>query len=184
MHKSFAASMVIALGVMTASSAARAELVINGGFETGAAWLLIGGGPFPNFGYTAAQAHTGSRSFEFANALARDDTIRQTLATTAGTSYTLSFWLFNSQQGNDHLRVSWEGGLVIDLLPVNIPLNTWTQFTYTVTASLTGSELRFAGYDVPDRIRLDDVSVVAVPTPATLSLGALTLCTFARRRRR
>lgn len=184
MQKNVLASLVVALGVTAGASCAMGELVINGGFETGAAWLQIPGGPFPNFGYTNAVAHTGSQSFQFANALARDDAIRQTLATTAGTSYTLSFWVYNGQQGNDHLRVSWEGGLVVDMLPLNIPLNTWTQFSYTVTATLNGSELRFAGYDVPDRFRIDDVSVIAVPTPAALTICAVGFAGLTTRRRR
>lgn len=184
MHTGQVASMGMVLMVMAGASSVRGELVVNGGFETGAAWLQLPGGAFPNFGYTAAQAHTGTRSFEFANPFARDDSIRQTLATTAGANYTLSFWLYNGQQGNDHLRVSWEGGLVVDMLPVNIPLNTWTQFTYTVTATLNGSELRFAGYDMPDRIRIDDVSVVAVPTPGAMTVGALAICGLSARRRR
>lgn len=184
MHRAVISSVVVVLGVMTGVSSTRGELVINGGFETNAAWLFTPGGFISNFGYTGVVAHTGTRSFMFANPFFNDDTIRQTLATTAGTSYTLSFWLYNGQQGNDHLRVSWEGGLVVDMLPVNIPLNTWTQFSYTVTATLNGSELRFAGYDAPDRIRIDDVSVVVVPTPGAMTFGALVLGGLATRRRR
>lgn len=183
MHKLFAASVVVALGVLACSSRVRGELVINGGFETNAAWVQTPGGIFPNYGYSLAQAHTGLRSIFFANALARDDMFSQTLATTSGTSYTLSFWVFNPSSGSDHLRVTWEGVQVFDQLPLTVPLNQWVQFSYNVTATMNGSSLRIMGYDVPDRLYVDDVSVVAVPAPGSLALLGLSGVLATRRRR-
>jgi MYXO-CTERM domain-containing protein len=179
-------ALLAGAAVVVAQSSARAELVVNGGFENAIpfGWTSLPSGGFSNFGTVGTQFHSGVSSAFFAHPFGQDDAFVQTLATTAGQSYTLSFWVFNAQQNSDHLRISFEGVQVFDALPLNIPLSQWTQVSTTITATLNGSQLRVAGYDIPDRFYVDDISVTQTPAPGAAALGAMATLFAARRRRR
>ena len=177
---------IAGVAMLCAASVSNAELVINGSFEnpTSSPWLQQAGGFGSLFGLTGNAARTGVRSAYFANPFGRDDHIYQNLATTAASSYQLSFWVLNNQAGADHLRVLWEGVQIFDQLPLSIPLGVWTQVSLNVNATQNGSQLRFSGFDMPDRFYIDDVSVVNVPAPGAALFMALAGAAAARRQRR
>jgi hypothetical protein len=154
-------------------------LVQNGGFETGdfTGWTLSGNtswtivdngsrsGITPHTGnYLAAMGPAGSLGY-----------LSQTLPTTAGASYLLSFWL-DSPDGatpNESL-VSWNGITLRD--ETNLPAFGWTYLQFVVSATGTSTVLQFGVRDDPSNLGLDDISVVpAQPSIAGISLSGSNL---------
>jgi hypothetical protein len=83
--------------------------------------------------------------------------LTQTLPTTAGQSYTLSYWLANFNRPN-RFQVSWDGSVIFDATDMeDFPYGLVT-FENQV-ASADGTELQFGFYNLPDYIYLDDVVV-------------------------
>ena len=82
-----------------------AELVQNGGFETGNfnVWTVTpaSSGSLLAVNGSLRYPHTGTYAASFGAVGTQDDSISQTLATVAGQSYTFSFWLahpYSTQQ--------------------------------------------------------------------------------------
>jgi hypothetical protein len=190
--------LALLLGVQTQ---ARADLVTNGGFETGdtTGWTFtpaasgsdfyVGSTPLSNPG-PSTPTHSGNYAANFGAVGSQFDTLSQTLATTAGQSYTLSYWVsHDSTNAQNEFQVSWNGTVIQDL--VNASAFDWTNYTFTVTATGPTTTLQFAGYEVPAWFGLDDVSVNPaganpVPEPASLALlglGGLGLFGYGWRRR-
>ena len=168
-----------------AFGSAQANLVQNGGFETGtfSSWTTQAAGSGSHFMITTP-SFSGNWAAGFMANAGQHDQISQVLATNANTDYTLSFWLYNAGLENDSLIVKWEGSTVLNLPPVFTALEDWTFFSIPVSATQSGSELRFMAHDGNSMVGLDDITVNPVPEPGTLaalSLGGLALL---RRRRR
>ena len=90
--------------------------------------------------YINGQAESGS----FAAALGSvgsDGTLSQTLQTTAGQQYTLSFWLANNGSSPNDFTAKWNGASVLAL--TNAPSQNYTEYTFTVTATGSTSTLEF-----------------------------------------
>jgi hypothetical protein len=113
--------------------------------------------------------------------------VEQTIATTAGTSYTVSFWIGNTFDpsglfGTTSTVDVRTGGLGGSLLGAFTNSSTttgtlvWQQFTTSFTASGSSTTLDFLNADPgnDNSNGLDNISVVAnaggVPEPGTLSL--------------
>ena len=92
-------------------------------------------------------------------AMGSDATLSQTLQTTAGQQYTLSFWLENQGAGPNDFTVKWNGTTILAL--ANASAQDYTQYSYTVTATGTTSVLEFDARQDPARWDLDNISVVA-----------------------
>jgi hypothetical protein len=142
-------------------SAAAAELVSNGGFEAGdlTGWAQSGDtsytqvitgpadGTFVHSGTHALQIGPSGLGF-----------ISQSLATTPGVTYTLDFWL--SHPYTD-AGTQWQVRLGGDTLTdVHGAGNfSYTEFTFTFTATAGSTTLQFGFYELPAYFYLDDVSV-------------------------
>jgi hypothetical protein len=167
---------LFALLFMLALSApcSAAELVTNGGFETGnfSSWTTTPASSGTLFGVSTTNPHTGIYAAYFGAVSTQDDSISQTLATVAGQSYSISFWLAHpyTSTAND-FHVFWNGSQVFS---TNGAANFgYTQFSTNQTAGAGPSVITFSGLENPAYFYLDDVSVTgqqAVPEPMSLLL--------------
>jgi len=165
----------------------RADLITNGGFETGdftgwtqSGWLIDTTNP--NSGvYDASTGCSGA----FCTTVGDPNSsyLYQDLATTVAAKYTLSFFYNSGQlatQGSE-LLVLWGDpnapGLttVVDFANVDTA-GKYLQFTVTVTATSASSQLEFLGRQDLDFYSLDDVTLIAqtstsgAPEPGSLLL--------------
>ena len=187
-----------------ASSSAWADLVQNGGFETGdfTGWTVnpdanntwrvesdffgitpFAGSFFASDGCVNAACITGTP--------AQQSSLSQTLATTAGQAYNLNFRFTTGGNGvPNELDVLWNGSSVLDLGPGGTlgPINSYTLFSVpNLTATSNSTVLTFLGWQDPGWDGLDNVSVNPLPEPSvSILVGAafFSLVWVAARRRR
>jgi hypothetical protein len=153
------------------------NLVVNGGFETGdfTGWTLDSDDASVSTGY----AHSGIYGADFGQ-VGSLGYLSQTLSTTPGTNYYLSFWLDCDGATPNEFQVSWDGNTLLD--EANIPDVGWTNIQFTVTATGNSTVLQFGFRDDTSNLGLDDVSVVPTqsstgppPFTWTTNAGAITI---------
>jgi hypothetical protein len=180
-------AVAVAAALLLAGAAAQAaDLVTNGGFEAGnlSGWMTTG--PQDFVGADPFAAHSGNFGAFFGPDSAV--TLTQSLSTTAGGSYDVSFWL-SLQDSAQPNNFSWSWNGVTQTPSFN---NTtgfdYKEFTALVTASGGSSTLSFSFTDPQSFWLLDDVSVsahvAAVPEPTTALMTGLGLISLALTRRR
>jgi PEP-CTERM motif len=190
-----------ALLAVTAGAHAQ-NIVVDGGFEsqTQAAgswnvysslpgWNTVAGAGVEVRNQVAGNAFEGSNYIELDSY--NNSAIAQTLATTAGGAYIVSFE-YSARGGvslaSNPVQVFWNGTLLdtVSLDGSNQNGNVWHQYSYAVQA-LGKDVLKFAASGTSDGLggSLDAVTVSAVPEPSTYALMAagLVLVGFSRRRR-
>ena len=161
------------------------NLVANGGFETGDFTSWTTEGTISNLFFVSDfTPHSGTYSVLFADIDTDSTQIYQSVTTTSGQQYTLDFWVYNLGVGENGLKVSWEGNLVLDSTPLEVPLEQWSLFSLPLSATNDGSELRFEGFDNPLGYYIDDISLTPVPEPSRFLLAAMGLVFLAIRRQR
>jgi hypothetical protein len=186
--------LLLAIAIAAALSFAHpasANLITNGGFETGdfTGWQ-VGGSPSVTGTIDKIAPHSGS----FQAAFGAGGDLRQDFATIPGQSYTITFWLASSLSGlsgsspNDHLFVEFGSTQLLSL--TNVSGFGYTEYTFTETASTASTRLEFAigGFILTTGDWLfDDVSVNPAGVPdagATLPLLGFALLGLAAVRRR
>jgi hypothetical protein len=166
---------------------ARANLITNGGFETGdfSGWTVlgtdndvVGSNPF-----TAPHSGNFQALFGFG-----PNSITQNVTTTPGASYVLNFWLAAAvrEGGSPFVSVSWGGSTVFsDFL--TSPFG-YTEYTFTVNASSPATQLQFQFFSIFGNLfYLDDISVTPAGVPdggSTVSLLGFALLGLAVLRRK
>ncbi|MFT3821450.1 MAG: PEP-CTERM sorting domain-containing protein [Rubrivivax sp.] len=154
---------------------AQASLVSNGGFETGdfSGWTVTGTQDFS--GVDASAAHGGLYGAYFGED-APGNRISQTLATSAGATYLVEFWLqLDDGAVPNAFSWSWDG---VTQAPALIDADGfgYTHFSALVTASAGATALSFEFTNPQSFFLLDDVSVNAnVPEPASMALAMAAL---------
>jgi len=181
-----AAMAIAAIGLSAPAQAA--ELVTNGGFETGnfAGWTQGGNLGFQSV--TGGAAHSGSFGAHL-GPVGSPGTLSQLLNTVAGQTYTISFWLANEGNPPDSFTASFDGNPLLFSLSDSAPFG-YQQFSFIATGTAP-TLLQFTFQQNPSFWDLDDISVQgpagSVPEPATwamMLLGFAGIGAAMRRRRK
>jgi len=161
------------------------NLVVNGGFETGnfSGWTTI---PTPQgendvvlqAGFDGVTPHSGNYMAGFgANIPPYEAGISQAILTDPGATYTISYWLANNPGSPVKFDAYWGTTLLSDISTEGA--FSFTQFTFTETATTSSTTLLFEGYQPPAYFYLDDVSVTvaSVPEPSSVLLALIGMIT-------
>jgi hypothetical protein len=158
--------------VATAAVQAQASnLVSNGGFETGdfTSWTLSGiNAPASvdngTYGlYSQISPHSGNYDADFeSDGGAGYQYLSQTLSTTAGASYLLSFWFDDAPLNFGDFLLTWNGDTLLDADGVGpvFSATNWTEMQFVVTATGSSAILQFGFGNMNSILALDDISVV------------------------
>jgi hypothetical protein len=96
--------------------------------------------------------------------------LAQTLPTTPGQTYFISFWLENPKGGYPNFfSVSWGGSLLYE--GANLPPFAWTNIHLLATATGPSSALQFGFRNDPGYFGFDEITVLPV-APPTLQAAA------------
>jgi hypothetical protein len=143
--------------------------LINGGFETGdwTGWTPendSNSGMFQNY-----SSHSGAYSAELSAPSYSPVSISQTISTTIGQHYALSFWAKRASYTPCQITLDWEGSTGTQPLTISdsTGLGTgYTQYNYIVGATNSSTVLKFSAIDLGDFIDLDDITMTT--TSATI----------------
>jgi hypothetical protein len=166
------------------------SIVVDGGFETPSVspysgsidgfWVVTSGDiDIENTGFSGStrSAHSGNQ-FAYLDDSDSVNTLTQTLATTAGQSYLISYYVADTAP--DSLTVSFGGQTLFSGTAPTGGISSpsdYVNYTYTETATSSSTVLSFVGqWNMilsGNGTQLDDVSVTAVPEPAAFGFTAL-----------
>jgi hypothetical protein len=167
------AVLALAAGV---AGQARADLVVNGGFETGnlTGWTTTGNlGPEsvtndPNF------VHSGSFGFSYGQVGALGF-LSQTITTVVGQTYTFEFFQKTLSGTPNEFQAFFGGTKILDRVDSPVA-STFTKYDFTEVATSTATVISFGLRQDPSFSALDDISVnpttLSTPEPATIALAA------------
>jgi uncharacterized protein (TIGR03437 family) len=167
-HDFYSILALVSLLGLGITQSARANLITNGGFETGdfSGWTVfgidndvVGANPFTSPHSGNFQALFGSGS----------NFITQNVTTTPGSSYVISFWLAASvpQGGSPFVSVNWSGSTIFSD-SLTSPFG-YTEYTFAVNALSPATPLQFQFFSIFGNLFfLDDISVTVNNKPAAV----------------
>ena len=175
-----------AAALLVCCVSAQADLITNGGFETGnfSGWSASIDPSWDGVDIQSPQAGTYSAFFGSAGT----STISQTLSTDVGKTYYVSFWLKNEEDVNgvanpNSFQFAWGGTTVLSVSDESA--FDYKQYGFFLDATSASTDLSFSFS--PQVAFWDFDSVDVVPEPDGLALaglgGALALMVTQRRRR-
>jgi hypothetical protein len=170
------------------------NLITNCGFETGdfTGWIHAGNiaNTFVEPTFDGFVANSGV-FFATLGPTGSDGTLSQTLTTTPGTEYAVTWYLGSDGQTPNDFTATWGTTQLFTQTDIPSTNSTYTEFTRSVVASAATTTLTFSFRNDPDFLALDDVSVTAaattVPEPGLyllLGAGIVGLVEIKRRRNR
>lgn len=173
-----------ALGMVAVAGSAQAELIVNGGFETGNfnGWTMSG--YIASSGVAAGAAYSGSNGARFGATAPAFNKISQTIATDIGTHYQLTFDLWVAGKPNQFDTTINNVSIMSITNSVGIVESTWAHETLTFTADSPMTAVGFSFSNDPNSWRIDNISVPSVPEPTCLALIGVTAGLLMSRRRR
>jgi hypothetical protein len=158
--------LLAAFAALLFAGAANANMLTNGGFETGdfTGWT-VSSGPFT---FVGSPGYLSSNEAILGTA-GSVETISQTFATTPGQSYDVSFYLANDDFANSNsFSALWNGTSM--LAPAfNSDAFEYTKYSFSAIANSTNSTLSFAFQNDNSVFHLDDVNAT-VPEPGSMWL--------------
>lgn len=171
---------LISLALVVTSFCANANLVVNGGFETGnfSGWKKVAN--FTGVENTAAQSGTYGAALGNMNGIG---TISQNISTAAGGDYQLSYWFTSDGQTPNYFGVLWNGTQIAGSQISNGAAIAYTNFVFMLVG--TGSDtLTFQERNDPGYLGLDTVTLNRIPEPGSLALVGLGIVALGLSRRR
>jgi hypothetical protein len=166
-------AFLVILGIAKPSYA---NLIVNGGFETGSfsSWINFGNTNFTSV--TNAAPHSGTYAANL-GPVGSDGVLEQFVGTTPGQGYTLTYWLRNDSDSSktsnsNDFAAQFNGVDIVGSVLSNVASFPYTEYSFNVVATGTNSAVGFRFRQDPSYFRLDDVSLEPsrVPEPASLVL--------------
>jgi len=161
----------LTLLLLACTSLAQANLIQNSSFEDPfeLPWK-VASFQGPHHWSIVNDGHTGGKSFftnaprSFEDTLMQDDFVLE-----IGTTYEVSFWIKNFGVGDDFLNatiIDENGNASLQQSPISTELESWERLSFFYTAEGTNGHL-WINLGDSNGVQIDDVSVEAVPEPAT-----------------
>ena len=163
-----AARSLVVDRVSGAGAGGGTNLVANPGFESGIAnWSSTGDTAYAGTG--TGYAHNGSSSY-ISGTSGGTNHLSQTIATVAGQSYQIEFWLFSSYSTPNSFKAKWDGATQIAI--DNASNYPYTKKVFTAIATGSSTTISFDFQNPLGYWAVDDVSVTAVVPAVTLGFGS------------
>lgn len=179
---------------LLAAASAHAELLVNGGFETGdlSGWTATNLTSSYSRVFSGAGTYAGTYSFYIGEYTNHPLTLSQTVATVIGQQYTFSLELAFSGNSQSSLFSMSQSGSGTPLVTVAAPTTNaavpYQLYSSTFIADSTSTTVSFSGANSNGVTYVDNVSLTqsasATPEPATFGMFGLAAGVFAWKLRR